>query len=168
MKNKLLILILILFSSCNLYSQNNEWVQSSLPYMESKVSSMNENIRYTVDSTMSIAVRDELIRKTKQYIKDNLVMISESELKDSIHIIIVKDRDEMTKYIGAPYSGMTYSVKDEYVTEYMIFCIYETKYEPLKHELMHMISILKWGRTNCGDWLLEGIANLGRPENSKL
>lgn len=165
MKNILILLLLTTFISCHYASSEKEWQQSSIPQMAYKVSKMDGNIRYTVDSTMPLEKREELIKKTKQYIAENLEIIEEKELKDSIHIITAKDLDEMEqKLVWERCAGKAFTFKEEGVPEYYIFFVFSPEYNVLKHELMHMVAALNWGQCKSGFWMREGIPVFAEPE----
>lgn len=165
--DKINLIFFVFFFICSgLISQNNDWTQPIYPFLKGKVSKVDGNIRYTVDSTMSDLQREDIIKLVKTNIAQNLELINESELNDSVHIVLARDRDEMAEYVGGRIIGAS-MLKDQYVPENMIFCIYGTKHDALKHELMHMISGLKWGgiETNNGraNWLEEGLAVFADP-----
>lgn len=161
MSKSISILILICFlCSCKNTNQELEWGKPPYPFLEGKVSALDNNIRYTMDSTLTIAERAATINKIQRYIDECLSLINESVLEDSVHIVLAKDRKEIAKYIYKEYVG-AYMPKDFVVPENMLFSIYGTDYDPLKHEIMHLVSISKWGEetdTTRACWLEEGLA----------
>lgn len=158
------------FNSDCFASQHEEWLSLSpilYPRFENMVSKMEGNIRYTIDPTRDIAERDYIIKKTKKDIVDNLEIIGSPEFNDFIHIVILEDTVGMKKYVGT--SGGTTIISDgmnrEYFKEHYIFCIYKGDFFPLKHELMHAITLLQWGYAFDNiEWLQEGIASFADPE----
>jgi hypothetical protein len=150
------------------FPQNNGWTPSTYAHLENKMTKADGNIRYFVNPKLNIAERDSLIELTAKYIRLNLALIEESSFNDSVYIVFAGNKDEMIKYVGTPISGVTL-LKDDYVPENMIYCIPKV----LKHELMHMLVLLKWKPT-MGDslkhpsWLEEGLAVYADPEAEDL
>lgn len=162
MKNTtLLFIISLLIANCEFLCQDNDWKPSMYLTLENKISKIDGKIRYTVDSTMALSDRNELIRKTKRDIVDNLALINESEFNDSLHIVIVRDKDEIKEITGYRVAGLTIA-KDEVFPENLILSIYGKNPNPLKHELMHIICRRKWGEASV-TWLNEGLAILADP-----
>lgn len=166
-KNILISFTFLLLGNNILIAQNYDWTEPPYDFLEGKVSKLDDNIRYTMDAIISIEERSMAINTIKQYIAQNLSLLRETDFKDSVHIVLAKDRAEMSRYTGGPILGV-YMSKDQHVPENMMFCIYGTQYDALKHELMHMLSISKWGgiETNNGRaaWLEEGLAVFANPE----
>lgn len=159
--NKIISILICLLCCCKLSSQELSWTEPTYAFFEGKVSALDNNIRYTLDSTMTVSERSAAVDKVQKHIAECLLLINESEIEDPIHIILAKDRDEMAKYVGAKIIG-AYMPTDQHVPETMLFCIYGTNYDPLKHELMHFVSISKWGEnieTERACWLEEGLAS---------
>lgn len=158
MKNILISIFLSLIFSC---CSNDGWHPVEYPEMEHKVSKWDKNIRYIFSTDISIEERNTTIAKSREYIKDNLWIIKESELKDSIEVIFVEDKEDMYNYTYLHVSGTVFLASDK--VNNLVFCVYGTRH-PLKHELMHIISLLKWGRYR-GEftWLSEGLATYADP-----
>ncbi|WP_160111047.1 peptidase MA family metallohydrolase [Dysgonomonas sp. Marseille-P4361] len=107
-----------------------------------------------------------MITKCDTYIEDNLKIIKETEFIDSLDIILVQDLDEMYKYTREHVAGKISLIEDN-ENRNMIFCLYRGKKSPLKHELMHMIAMCKWGIPEGGlplQWLNEGLATYADPK----
>lgn len=151
----LFITLLLVFICCS--QEKNRWTQTEYPMMEHKTSKWDENIRYTFSNRINIEDREKTIAKSKEYIEDNLRIIKESVLNDSIEIIFVDDKEEMYKYTYLHLSGTVFFLGSK--TNNLVFCIYDNKRMPLKHELMHLVAGLKWGLID-GDfsWFDEGLA----------
>jgi len=164
MKKYNLILFLFLIYNYSVVSQNNDWSPSTFTHFEDKITRAEGNIRYFINPQMSTSEGDSLIETTKKYIEHNLELIGESDFKDSIYIVLVHSKDEIIKYAGGRMSGITI-LKDYYVPENMICCIPKV----LKHELMHILVLLKWNpliKNYIGhpEWLMEGLAVYADPE----
>lgn len=170
MKNiiyKGVLFLLLLLSHCsNLRVQENEWIPSEYPELKSKIWKVEGKHKYFVDSAMHISQRNEIIKLTKEYIADNLKLINETSYDDSLYVVIARDRDEMKKYFGRRYAGVTI-MKNSSVPVNVIYSIYGKGDSPLKHELMHLVSLSKWGETIDNirlSWLTEGLAILADPD----
>lgn len=164
----ILFLSFLLLYSYNVDSQNKDWSLSTVTHLEDKITKTDGSIRYFIDPKSSTTARDSIIEITKGYIEHNLKLIGESDLNDSIYIVLVCNKDDMIKYAGGRISGISI-LKDEYVPQNMICCIPKV----LKHELMHMIISLKWNpliKNYIGhpDWLAEGSAVYADPEAEGL
>lgn len=161
----LLLIVLLLFVSCNLVSQNNYWQPLSGDVSHS-LRKQDHNLKFSVDSTISLSERNDIVARTKRYINQNLELLNESSFNDSIHIIILSDRGQMEKYIGFKYTGIAMP-KEGGTPENMIYCVYAPIHSPLRHELMHVISFVKWGYPEDDiqlAWLIEGLATYADPE----
>ena len=87
-------------------------------------------------------------------IKENSEMIELSEFKDTIFIRFLRSREESRIYTGQKSSGSAWlHIKTLYVVAN------ENQKPPIKHELMHLISMLEWGYENpTSIWVNEGLA----------
>lgn len=146
------ILFLLLFTLLCCDLPKEDWSSVEYSEMEHKTAKWDENIRYIFSSDVNVKDRNKVIEKSKKYIKDNLQILGESELKDSIEIIFVDDKKEMYKYTSLHVSGTVFDADKS-----LVFCVYDENRMPLKHELMHIISTKKWGR-DVIIWLSEGLA----------
>ncbi len=154
-----------------LYFQFDDWLPAYNPpsisnkELNKMVTKIDGNLEITVDSVMSIPERDFIVEKTKEYILQNLAFIREPEFNDSISIFIVRNREQMNEFVGRKIAGITHIADDNDKTNRLI-SIFNSNHHPLKHELMHMITFLKWGKPNGSEntWLIEGLATLVCPE----
>jgi hypothetical protein len=140
---------------CNLISQNDGWGPPSFPQLKGKVSKTDANIRYTVDSTMSIDQRNDVIKKTEEAISRNLALINEADLDEPIHVVLFRELN----YFGDKIWG-AFMMKGNGIQENMIGSIYGPQRNSLNHELMQLITTIKWGvqKDNRLKWLFEGLA----------
>lgn len=169
MKKSILVLFLLIYTY-NVISQNNDWSLSSISHLEGKRTKVDDNIRYFIDSEMNDSEGDSIIEITKKYIKHNAELITESNFKDSVYVVLVQSKDEMLEYVdvGDPISGICMP-KDPYVPHNLVICIPKV----LKHELMHMLVALNWNPliedyTQRPTWLSEGLAVYANPEAEDL
>ena len=158
---------------CNPFPESN-WLsaynprQMSNPQLNRMVTKEISNLTFTVDSTMTVAERDEAIIKTNEYINDCLQIINEKPFTDSVHIYLVPSRDGMKHLAGLSAAG--YAALNDTIgllPGNVVCSIYRKEYNPLKHELMHIASFLKWGKQSYSHklWLTEGLAVYAGPEN---
>lgn len=164
MRNVIVTIILTLVFYCCTNTNNYGWEKSQLPTMEDKLCKQVGNITYFFNSDISVDDRNAMIRKCKKDIKDNLKMINESELSDSVYIIFVRDRDEMYQLAHIRASGTVFTA--DFAGKNMVFCIYK-KDCPIKHELMHLVTLCKWNTRKTDiplTWLSEGLATYANPE----
>lgn len=163
-----LLILLVLLLPYYAFSQENGW--NPRTDFQVNVSEMvykqEGKIKYTFYSDVSLEERYSLMSLTNLYINENLAILKESEFTDSIDVILVRNRDDMIMHVGAPISGRTQAKTDEFVKQKLIVCIGGDK-NPLKHELMHMVSKCKWGTPkdrNSFTWLEEGLATYADPK----
>lgn len=164
-KTHLLLILFLIFSNCILISQNNDWQPAYIPphvsnsQLERMVTKEFGNLKFTVDPTMSMSERNDVVRKTKEYIAQCLELINEEPFDDSIHIYLVPTRNDMKNLIGGAIGG-TSQTKSMFSSENSIYCVYGEKHSPLKHEIMHMVASLKWGDEIGVNllWFSEGLA----------
>ena len=166
------ILFLFLQPSCCI--KHDDWVSTydlydkflpndPNPLLKKMVTKKDGNLKFTVNSSMSIADRENAIATTKEYIKQCLALINEPEFEDSIHITLVNDISDIRNLTGREdISGEVVSDIDGGL---MVVCIYGVKHNPLKHELMHVVSFIKWGIYSYPQWLNEGLATFSDPDS---
>ncbi len=98
--------------------------------------------------------RDEIMSNCRDAIKSDLEIVNIPRFEDSITVQVVSTRDEMKKYAGFGAGGVAIP---ELKTTFLLSN--EKEGPPIKHELMHMITLLAWGNPDptCL-WIKEGIA----------
>ena len=160
----LFITLSLVFISCN-SQEKNDWHQAKEPLLKNKVYKQDGKTVYYFDRSIKIKDREAMINRCKGHIKDNLHIINESELSDSIQIIFTQDREENFEFTGwkniagiyIPPIGAGIST---------VLCVYGDKC-PIKHELMHLVSSCKWKDVadgNSQSWLNEGLATYAAPD----
>lgn len=127
-----------------------------------------DNITFMVSSSIitNIDKANEIIEKARDYIAQNLALINESGLESSMQLILVQSRDDVEKISGGRIGGMAHFSPEEGI--HSITLVYNDSSGVLKHELMHAVSIEKWG--DCGFnllWLAEGLAIFAAPESEE-
>lgn len=145
------ILTIIFFGfivSCSNESQKNEdWIEIT---REKKTV---DNITYYFSSEIEISRRNSAIQECQNSIKDNLNLIKESDFTNEMDIEFVDSRDDMLKFTGLGAQGMAFPDRNTF------FTLLKDKGSPIKHEMMHMITIYKWGTPpETSTWMNEGLA----------
>jgi hypothetical protein len=129
------------------------------------------NLKFTLDSKLSMAERDELIKRTDECIARGLEFINESPFPDSLHLILAPTRNAMKNIMQSDQGGLfvpkQLPMPDEYnVTgENLIYAVHGGEHNALGHEIMHAVTCFKWGMSNTTSWLDEGLAVLAFPES---
>jgi len=111
------------------------------------------NITYYFPSEVEISRRNLAIEECQKSIEENLKLIGETEFNNKMDIEFVKSRNEMLKYTGMGAQGMAFPDRNTF------FTLLKDKDSPIKHEMMHMITMYKWGTPpNSSTWMNEGLA----------
>lgn len=165
--NVFILLLILYFSNCHLAAQDNEWKISEHSELAGKVWKIDGKIKYFVDPITNIDQRNTIVKKTKQYLAENLKLLNESTLNDSIYLVIVRD-GKMIEYLKHPWLSVLKGEQDMSVN--MLICIYSDNQDAIQWGLMDMILKIKWGgQNNSSGWLHKGLvymSNLGR-DNSE-
>ena len=147
---KTFIIITNLFAilTCfNSFSQSNiqDWK------VITKYSKSVDNVIYIFPSSVQEQTRNEFIKSCIVAINDNLSLINEKVFNDTITIEFLDNKQQIFKYSGLFGSGVACADRK------IMFALTNTP--PLKHELMHMISGMKWGNpAKTTWWMTEGLA----------
>jgi len=140
---------------CNVPAKNGtqEVVDKQLTKTVGKISFTFPSIGYAYDN------RNKLVEECLQAIKSNIALIKLTHYTDTISIQFLTSRQEMKKYTGMTPSGIAL------VQSKILYVVAngdpkEVK-PPIKHELMHMISMTTWGYPRQdSNWMNEGLAAL--------
>jgi len=151
---KILILFLfIIFLSCKkkkpaeIKELNNGWKYET-------VNKTVENLFFTFPSEGFVfEQKDNYVELCAKAIKPNLSLMGLKEYKDSIQIKFYRSKEEMrikTSYGSSGYAN--HFNKTVYLTAN------ESSAPPIKHELMHLLSMRTWGvPSRSSDWMNEGL-----------
>jgi hypothetical protein len=133
-------------------TKEDEWT------VEKQLVKSVENVSFTFPSKgYAYDNRDRFVNECLQAIKNNTALIKLPGYKDSISIQFLRSRQEMKKYTGMTPSGIAL------VQPKILYVVAngdpkEVK-PPIKHELMHMISMTTWGFPGQdSNWMNEGLA----------
>jgi hypothetical protein len=106
--------------------------------------------------------REKLIAECRDAIKSDIRIVKLPSFTDSITIQFVSSRAEMKKYTGLPASGVIGEQPKK--TIYLLDNVKENG-PPIKHELMHMITLCAWGNPDpTSIWMNEGLAAYSQNE----
>ena len=145
---KIAAIILIGFIiSCSTESKKNEdWTTIT---REKKTV---DNITYYFSSKIGIDRRDSAIQECQNSIVENLKLIKEKEFSKKMDIEFLESREDMLKYTGLGAQGMAFPDRNTF------FTLLKDKGSPIKHEMMHMITMYKWGTPpETSTWMNEGL-----------
>ncbi|MFI0429378.1 peptidase MA family metallohydrolase [Mariniflexile sp. HMF6888] len=148
---KLTYLLLILsFYSCS--AQKKTTNDETWNKIVTETKTIN-NITYIFPSEAEIPRRNLAIEECQKAIEENLKLIGETEFNNKMDIEFLKSRKEMLKYGGMAAQGLAYPDRD------VFFTLLKDKGSPIKHEMMHMITMYKWGTPPYSStWMNEGLA----------
>ena len=143
-----LVLFITIFYSCNNKKANkDEWTKLTTETKTIK------NITYYFSSYIDIPRRNSAIKECQKSIEENLKLIGENEFNNKMDIEFLNSRKEMLKYTGMGAQGMAFPERD------VFFTLLKDTGSPIKHEMMHMITMYKWGiPPTSSTWMNEGLA----------
>jgi hypothetical protein len=126
---------------------NNEW---SKIIRESKTI---DNITYYFPSEIDINKRNAAIKECQISITQNLELINETDFTNEMDVEFVESRKKMLKYAGMEAQGLAFPNRNTF------FTVLNDDGSPIKHEMMHMITMYKWGIPPAtSTWMNEGLA----------
>ena len=124
------------------------------------------NVTYYFPDKIDLKVINQSVEVCENSIVENLKLISETEFNDTIDVEFLLSRKEMKKYTGRSVTGIAQAERNT-----MFSLIGEGINPPIQHEMMHMITMIKWGTPpKSNDWINEGLATFagGTCSNYKL
>lgn len=97
--------------------------------------------------------KEEYIKQCFDALRENSELINLTEFKDTIYIRFLNSREDSKIYTGQGSSGSAWPhIKTLYVVAN------KNQKPPIKHELMHLISMLEWDYENpTSNWVNEGL-----------
>lgn len=169
MKNRCLFSLVWLLVSINSICAEGTWLpRADLPEVVGGQWEYKQtgNLLFTFNDNVEASERSRLMDSTRTYIEACLSMLHETTLSDTVDIMIVRNREDMRK-LGLPYSGYTFTNPIiEGLPRKTVLCVGGLR-NPLKHEVMHLVSRCKWGPSkneHLMTWLEEGLATFADPE----
>jgi len=142
-----LLLIGFIVSCSNESQKNEEWTKIT---REKKTI---DNITYYFSSKIDISRRNSAIEECQNSITENLKLIKETDFSNIMDIEFLESRKEMLKFTGMGAQGMAFPDRNTF------FTLLKDEGSPIKHEMMHMITMYKWGTPpETSTWMNEGLA----------
>lgn len=158
MKN--LLKIIVLFSSfliiigCKETKEKSELTENDGWKKDAQVLKTIKNVNFTFpDSGFAFENKEELINESFDALKTDGQLIGLEEFNDTIYIRFLRTREDMFPLTATRASGNAYP----YINTLYVVANENSK-PPIKHELMHLISMLEWDypkRTST--WMNEGL-----------
>lgn len=144
----LIILLSVCVLSCSTNSEKKgEW---SKIIRESKTI---DNITYYFPSEINIDKRNAIIKECQTAVTENLEFINETDFTNKMDVEFVDSRKKMLKYAGMEAQGLAFPNRNTF------FTVLNNDESPIKHEMMHMITMYKWGIPSVtSTWMNEGLA----------
>jgi len=160
--NKFITLILfgLIIVGCNEVMESNSNTDNKDGWkLEKQVTKTVENLRFTFPSEgYAYDNRELFVQESIDAIKENCSILNFKNYKQLIKIRVLDTREELGKHTGMAVSGF---VNPHTSSVYLVANIDGDKAvkPPIKHELMHMISMSYWGVPQKNlDWIKEGLA----------
>ena len=157
MKKLLLILLCLpLLFGCANKTQENETIEQVNGWkLEKQVTKKVDNFHFTFPSVgYAYDNRDLYVKECIDALKEDCAIIKLPNYNDPIKIRFLNSRKEMEEEVGMTATGWT----NMWTQEIHIVAVNEFK-PPIKHEIMHMISMTTWGYPHDDlIWLNEGLA----------
>lgn len=154
--------------------QPDDWLPThnpfSHPMKEGLLTKDVGEFKFMVSPTISAEDREKAIKDTKMYMSENLALLNETDFAGFLEIILFCSNDEYryalsdSSFIGTASTEFKNNISYSYVKS-----VYGNQYNPLKHELMHVVHLSKWGERNYSnsfkmEWLIEGLAVFANQE----
>lgn len=157
-RNALVLGMLVLILTGCVDSNKNTLLETEEGWVkESQLIKVIENVHFNfpVDSYANENKAD-FISQCFEAISLNSQLIGIQEFNDTIQIRFLNSRDDMFWLTRSAASGIAYP----HINTLYVVADGE-KSPPIKHELMHLIAMLKWGYPdNSSTWINEGLAAL--------
>lgn len=121
---------------------------------ESQVLKTIKNVNFTFPSNgFAFENKEDLVRESFDAVKSDAKLIGLNEFNDTIYIRFLSSREDMFPLSATRASGNAYPhINTLYVVAN------ENSKPPIKHELMHLIAMLKWDYpTQTSTWMNEGL-----------
>lgn len=122
---------------------------------EGQIHKMIKNIHFNFpDEGYNYNAKDSLIEECFKGIESNLKIIGFNEFTDTVQVRFLNSPEDMFWLTGTHSGGITYlHINTVYIVAN------EDQKPPLKHELMHLMVMEKWGYPHqSSTWINEGLA----------
>lgn len=106
-------------------------------------------------NSFALSIKDSAISLGENAIRKGLSIIGENNFTTKYRIQFIDSEDEMEKYTG----GRTYGGYADHPNHIVYISFKKEEIGPIKHELMHMISMSTWGfPPKSTTWMNEGLS----------
>ncbi len=126
--------------------------------MQKKVTQKIGNFFFEFPSTgYAYENNDRFVKECLEAIKTNSTLINIPYYSDTINIHFLRSRQEMKEITGRTASGI--SIAESKIVYLVVNGDDKEVKTPVKHELMHLISMRSWGYPHTSSyWMNEGLA----------
>ena len=124
---------------------------------ESQVLKTIENINFNFPASgYAFDNKSDFVDECFDALQSNLQLLKLDEFTDTIQIRFLSSREDMSLLTGRKATGIAYPHLN---TLYVVADSTENVKPPIKHELLHLIAMLKWGYPHYSStWINEGFA----------
>ncbi len=124
---------------------------------EGQVLKTIQNVNFNFpDSGFAFDNKDVFIDECFEAIQSNMQIIDLGEFTDTIQIRFLRSREDMNILTGMSATGIAHP---HIKTLFVVADSTEKVKPPIKHELMHLMAMLKWGYPHyTSTWINEGLA----------
>lgn len=146
-----------LFLACSQNQNNTERIIDNGWKKEGQVLKSIKNVHFNFpDNGFAFDKKEDFVEECFRAMENDAKIIGLASFTDTIHIRFLSSRDEMKKLAGMTASGMAHP---HIRTLFIVADSNEKVKPPIKHELMHLIAMLKWGYPHyTSTWINEGLA----------
>ena len=156
LKSIALITTSLLFS-CSKHQEKSSHVQEAGWKKEGQVLKTIKNVRFNFpDSGFAFDNKNDLIDECFEAMQSNMQIIGLKNFTDTIRIRFLKSRNDMNTLTGMSATGIAHP---HIITLFVVADSSEKVKPPIKHELIHLMTMLEWGYPHYNStWINEGLA----------
>lgn len=146
-----------LFLSCSQNQNKTQIILDNGWKKEGQVLKSIKNIHFNFpDNGFAFDNKEYFVEECLNAMESDAKIIGLAPFTDTIHIRFLSSRDDMNKLAGMSATGMALP---HIRTLFVVADTAEKVKPPIKHELMHLLAMLKWGYPHyTSTWINEGLA----------
>lgn len=146
--------VLLILIGCKEAIEKPESIENDGWKADTQILKTIKNVNFSFpDSGFAFDNKEDLIKKSFDAIKHDSQLIGLKEFNDTIYIRFLRSREDMFPLSGTIASGNAYP---HISTLYVV--ANENQKPPIKHELMHLIAMLRWDYpAETSTWMNEGL-----------
>jgi hypothetical protein len=147
--------VLLILTGCKETKEPSKLIENAGWKKDTQVFKTIKNVNFNFpDSGFAFNNKEDLIKESFDALKIDSQLIGLKEFYDTIFIRFLRSRIDMFPLTATKASGNAYP---HISTLYVV--ANENQKPPIKHELMHLIAMLKWDYpTGTSTWMNEGLA----------